>query len=136
MKRLFAIILFLLIPIAVYAQATATQFQDVRVQQTAVIASGGTSTGVIDLGGTMLIGIQMPSSFTGPSLKFQAATSSGATMQTLADGTGSDISKTISAAKYLALDPATLRGVRFLNVVSASAEAAGRSITIFSLPAK
>jgi O-antigen ligase len=105
MNKLFALIIFLLVPIAAFAQATVYQFPDMRVQTTASIASGLSSTGAIDLGGTELVGLQMPASFSGSTVSFQAAVSSGGTMQTMVDGAGSTVTKTVAAGKYVGIDP-------------------------------
>jgi hypothetical protein len=133
--RLFILLLGLLLPAAAQA-SSATSFSDVRAQTTAAIASGGTASAEVDLGGTEIVGLVMPSSFTGTAMTFQAATATGGTFQNVADGAGSDISKTVAQGKYIAIDPTLFRGIRFVKVVSGSAEAAGRSVVIISIPAK
>ncbi len=70
--------LLLLFPAAAHASCAAS-FSDVRAQSTAVFASGTTSSGEVDLGGTEIVGLVMPSSFTGTALSFQAATATGGT---------------------------------------------------------
>jgi len=116
--------------------ATAVSFQDSRSQVTATFASGDTVSAEIDLGGTMPVGIQMPAAFTGTTMKFFVATAGGGTFQSAADGAGADISKTVAASRYIALDPTLLRGFRYIKLISGTAETAGRTVTVFTIPAR
>lgn len=113
---------------------TATSFTDVRVQIATTIANSTTTSGEIDLGGTQLVGIQLPATMTGTAMTFTAALVSGGTYQAVQDGTGSAISKTISGGKYIGIDPTLFRGVRFIKLVSGSSEGADRAITVISIP--
>jgi hypothetical protein len=133
--RFLVLLLSLFLPVAAHA-SSAGSFTDVRAQTTAVFASGTASSAEVDLGGTEIVGLQMPATFTGSAMTFQAATASGGTFQTVADGAGTDVSKTVAGGKYVAIDPTLFRGVRFVKLVSGATEAAGRTITIFSIPAK
>lgn len=135
MKRLLALLAILALPAPALA-STATSFTDTRVQITATIASGQTTSAEVDLGGTNIVGLQMPASFTSTSLKFLVSTASGGTYQNLADGAGSDVSKTVAGGKYIGIDPTLFRGVRYVKLVSGSSEGADRQIVIFSTPAK
>jgi len=98
------------------------------------IANGQTTSTAIDLSGASLVGIQMPAAFTGTSISFQVATSVGGTYQTMIDASGSTISKTISASKYLVIDPAEFAGVQFFKIVSGSSEGASRDLTLVARP--
>ena len=135
MRLLF--LLLILLPYAAQA-VTATSFTDTRAQTSTAIVSGTTTSAEIDLGGTQIVGLQMPTSFTGTAMTFQASQPPirRLSFQTLADGAGNDISKTVAASKYIAIDPTLFRGIRFVKLVSGTTEGAGRTIVIFSIPAK
>jgi hypothetical protein len=134
MRILLLLLIFL--PAIATAAPTATVFSDSRAQTSAVIASGDTASGEVDLGGTVIVGLQIPTAFTGTTLKFSVSTASGGTFQTLTDGAGNDVSKTIASSKYVGIDPTLLRGMRFVKVVSGSTEPAARTVVVFSIPAK
>lgn len=94
------------------------------------IASSGTDSTEVDLQGMTLCGFYMPAAFTGTAMTFKAASSSGGTFLPVEDGFGVTISKTVSASKYIKVDPVDFSGVRFLKLVSGSAEGAERTITL------
>ena len=71
---------------------------------TSNITSGGNTSDEIDLSGTTLCGIYMPSAFTGTGLSFLASTTTGGTFVSVRDGAGSAIVKTVA--------PSQLRAVR------------------------
>jgi hypothetical protein len=134
MRFLLALLLFL--PALAFAAPNPTYYTDSHAQTTVVLASGGTTSAEIDLGGTMLVGLQMPSTFTGTSVTFTVANASGGTFQTMKDGAGNSVSKTVAASQYIAIDPTLFRGVRFCKIVSGSTEGADRTITVYSVPVK
>jgi hypothetical protein len=127
--------LLLLLPSTALA-ATAGSFTDTRAQTSVAIVSGATTSAEADLGGTQIVGLQLPTAFTGTTVKFSVATGTGGTFQTLTDGAGADVSKTIASAKYVGIDPTLFRGVRFVKLVSGATEPADRTVTIISTPAK
>lgn len=101
---------------------------------TTIIAASGTTSAEIDLSGTTLCGIYIPSAFTGTSISFQAATVSGGTFVSVRDGAGNAVSKTVAPSQYIKLDPTDFVGVRYLKVVSGSTEAAARTLTLAARP--
>ena len=66
---------------------------------TATIASGQTTSGEIDLHGTSLAGVIMPSAFTGANLGVQVSNVSGGTFSTLTDGAGNTFELPVAASK-------------------------------------
>jgi len=103
----------------------------------AAIPSGQTTSQEIDLSGNALCGFFFPSAFTGATLKITAATMSGGTFETVqADELGSgDYTITVTASKYVPItNLAIIAGLRFIKLVSASSEAAARSITLVVRP--
>ena len=94
-----------------------------------VIDSSETTSAEVDCRGMTLCGVYMPAAFTGTALSFEAS-ADGTTFVSVEDGDGSAVSKTVSASKYIKLDPADFAGVRFIKVVSGSTESAERTLTL------
>jgi hypothetical protein len=113
---------------------TVSDFQSVINSISASIPSSGTTTPAIDLGGTSLVGIQLPAAFTGTSISFTVATTLSGTYQGVIDGSGTALSKTIAAGKYLMLDPSEFAGIQFLKIVSSATEAAQRDLILITRP--
>lgn len=108
-----------------------SQFEPVvAYNQTAVIANSASESGVVDLSGATLCGLIMPAAFDGTTLTFSSSTSATGTFQNLYDANGNQISATIAASRNIALNPADFAGVRYLKIISNSAESAERTITI------
>lgn len=113
---------------------SVAEFSPFLAVTTATIANGQTTSSAIDLSGTTLVGIQLPASFTGTSLTFQAATTAGGTYQTVIDGSGTTISRAISQGRYLTLNPIDFAGIQFLKVVSSASEGGQRNLELISRP--
>ena len=112
----------------------STDYPSVVTVTSATIANGAAASSAIDLSGTTLTGIQMPGAFTGASVTFQVATSLTGTYQTLIGSSGSALTATVSASKYLALNPADFAGVQFVKIVSSANEGGARTLEISSRP--
>lgn len=112
----------------------ASEFPSYQSIVSAVISSGQNASAAVDLVGTTLVGIQLPATFTGTSLTFQMATSAGGTYQTMIDGSGTTLTKTIVQGRYLLLDPAEFAGVQFLKVLSGATEGAARTLELVTRP--
>lgn len=113
---------------------STTDFQSIINTTTASISASGTTSAAVDLSGTTLAGIQMPATFTGTSISFQAATSLGGTYQTVIDGSGSTLSKNVSQGKYLILDPSEFASLQFIKIVSSATEGSQRDLVLVSRP--
>ena len=111
-----------------------SEYQSVIMNVTATIAASGTTSAAVDIGGTTLLGIQLPAAFTGTAISFQAATSLGGVYQTVIDGSGTTLSKTVAQGRYLILDPSEFAGFQFLKIVSGSTEAAQRDLVLVCRP--
>ena len=103
-------------------------------QSTAVdvtIANGQTTSGAADLShGSTLIAISMPAAFTGTALTFTGCDTSDGTFKALYDSTGTAVTATCAASRYIVLDAALFAGVPYLKVVSGSAEGAARTVRL------
>lgn len=87
--------------------------------ETVTIAGSATTSGELDLTSKTLCGVTLDSGFDGTSLGFTVATTSGGTFVTLHDGSA-DVSKTVAASRYIALDPSLFAGVRYMKFVAGS----------------
>ncbi len=96
----------------------------------AVIASSGTKTAAVHLGGMALCGIQFPATFTGTTVTFEASFD-GVTFVALKSTTsGSALSYTVAQGTFAAIDPKDFQGVNYLKVVSGSTEGAARTLQL------
>jgi len=114
-------------------QFSAVNSYDLAAQ----ISSGQTTSQEIDLSGNTLCGFFFPSAFTGASLTIMATTVSGGTYQTVeVDEFGSgDYTITVTANKFVPVtNLAIIAGLRFIKLVSASSEAANRTIQLVVRP--
>ena len=118
---------------------SASNFQPVVAYETVTIATSGTVSGAIDLHGCTPVGIFLPSTFDGTTIKFQAATTLDGTYVAVEDGAGTpaEITLTASAAsKYIAISAAIqeqLRGIRFLKLVAGSTQTSTDTIITLAL---
>lgn len=96
----------------------------------AVIAAAGTTSAAVNLGGMTLVGLLMPSTFVGTTVKFQAAEALAGTYRLVTDGAGSDYSLTVAVNKFVPVDPTKMAGVRYLKLVSGSTETGGATVVL------
>jgi len=97
--------------------------------KTATIANGGTVSDAIDLEGRGLTAMVMPAAFTGTTITFQGSVD-GVTYQALYNASNSAVSMTVAASRTYLFTPGDFSGIRYLKVVSGSAEGAARSILL------
>lgn len=103
----------------------------------AITLSGATLTGgaqaaspVIDMHGFSLAGILLPATFTSTTLTFTASVD-GTNFYALKSTTsGSALSYTVAQGTYAAIDPVAFYGIRYLKIVTGSAEGATRTLTL------
>jgi hypothetical protein len=97
------------------------------------IANGLTTSGALDLADNTLLGIMMPAAFTGTTLTFTAS-ADGVTYAALYDSTGAAVSVTVSTSRYIYIDPVIFAGVRYVKIVSGSAESGARTLALVVRP--
>lgn len=95
------------------------------------IASGGSLSSAVALGGKVLVGLVMPSGWTSADITFQASHDGGTTFGELvtSDFAAADAIAAVqihspAASDFIAFDPAKLRGVQSLKVRSGTSGAA------------
>ena len=95
----------------------------------ATIANGQTTSAAIICNGLALVGIQLPTTFTGTTLTFQGSMD-GTTFQTIKSTTsGTSLSYTVAQATYVAIDPTPFQGLKALKLVSGASEGGARAFT-------
>lgn len=92
------------------------------------IANGVQVSSVIDQSSMTLIGVKVPSAFTGTTITFQMCDTSGGTYVDVYNSAG-QVSYTVAPSRYVAINPADLQGCAFLKIKSGTAEGAARTLT-------
>ena len=98
----------------------------------ATIANAGTATPTITLeAGRSPLAVEIPSAFTGTTLTFKSsATAAGTPVPVYYESTLYSV--TVAASRHVALNPNAFAGVKYLQIVSGSAEAAARDLILVS----
>jgi hypothetical protein len=102
---------------------------NISYDTTATIASGASTSAAVDLNGYTLVGLVMPSAFTGTTMTFTMSPNDG-TYVSITNAGGTALSATVAASKCILFTPGDFVGVRFIKLVSGSSEGAGRTITL------
>jgi hypothetical protein len=102
---------------------------NITYETTVTIASGATTSGAVDLLGMVLVGIIMPSAFTGTSITFQASPDNS-TFTAVYNSAGTQLTATVSTSRTILFSPGDFVGVRNLKLVSGSTEGGSRIITL------
>jgi hypothetical protein len=89
----------------------------------ATIAASGSVSDDVNLGGRVLVGIEMPTAWTAASITFQASFD-GTNFFDVYDGAGSEVSGTAGASQFITMNPATLYGIKVIRVRSGTSAAA------------
>lgn len=115
----------------------ATVISEAVERKTAVIASGESLSGAVDLGGRKLVAIVMPAEWTAAGMTFQASPD-GVTYYNVYDG-ATERSLSVAASYYSALNIADWVGIRWVKVRSGTAgsavnQGAERTITLVVQP--
>ena len=107
-------------------------------------ASEAVTDEYVDLHGLLLCGIHMPDTWTTANITFQGAPSQGAstgstdepdTFNDMYDASGTEVTVTAAASRYINLDPASYAGARFLKIRSGTTgtpvnQAAARTVVL------
>lgn len=88
---------------------------------TGQIAAGQSLSAQIDIGSKSLVGLQIPANWTTASLSFQVSADGGTTWNELTSSAGGAFaigSLANGTARYVAIDPTTLRGAQSIKLRS------------------
>ena len=83
----------------------------------------------LDMRGKTLVGLIMPAALTSTAITFTASETADGTFTALYDTSGTEISITVAASRYILIDPVDFASIRFLKIVMGSGEAEDRTIT-------
>jgi len=103
------------------------------VTQTANIASGGTTSQALRLGGKMVVGLIMPAAFTGVAITFTVCDTVGGSYVPCYDSDNNAVSVTVAASRAYGLSGAeadALAPFPYVKLVSGSAEGAARAVLV------
>ena len=89
----------------------------------ATIANGAALSGQVNLGNRLLVGIQMPATWTAASLTFQVSPDGGTTWLELYSTAGTEQTFTVAASQFIQIDPTQWRGINCIKVRSGTAGA-------------
>lgn len=101
---------------------------------TITIASNTTTSAVVDLGASALLGIEVPAALDGTTLALHGASTSGGTYGAIRDADGVAVSITTAAGYKHYLDPAITAGWPYIKIVTGTVQTADRSFTLLVRP--
>ncbi len=114
------------------APATAQYQPNDAYDTTATVAATGTTSGAVDLSGTDLVGIFVPSTFDGTTITITASTAIDGTFVAVQDGDGSTFTLTTTASRYVPVkNLALISGLRYIKLVAGSTQ--NTTDTVFTL---
>ena len=101
---------------------------------TATIANGVALAGAVELGGSALVGIQMPAAWTAANLTAQISVD-GTTYQDMYDDEGNEVTITAAASRFIQLIPSEWAGVHYIKLRSGTTgtpvnQGAARTLTL------
>lgn len=97
--------------------------------ESVTIESGQTESEGVNCLGTVLTGIQAPAVMTGTSFTFKVS-DDGVTYIDYYNTAGNQLTTAVNAGKWTGIKPVDFAGVQWVKLVSSSAEAAQREITL------
>ena len=105
--------------------------KNLRLDSTVTIANGGTVSTTLTLEGSRIpLALITPAALTGTTFTFKASNDNATFYPVYLES--SSYSVTVSTSRHIALDRRAMEGVRYLQVVSGSAEGAARTIGVIS----
>jgi hypothetical protein len=105
--------------------------RNLQLTSKVTIASSGTVSSSLTLeGGRTVFALRTPTALTGTTFTFQASDDAN-NFYDLYNGS-TQYSVTVAASRFIALNTEVMAGVRYLKVVSNSAEAASRDIIVIN----
>lgn len=132
MKKFLLLACLALLPGAAIA-ATASQFNpNDSYDVTATVTVDTATSAAVDLYGTDLAGIFIPSTFDGTTITFTASATLGGTYVAVQDGAGNALTLTTTASRYVPISNlAQISGLRFIKLVCGTTQTT--TDTVFTL---
>jgi len=104
--------------------------KNLRLTDTVVIANGGTVSTTLTLENRIPLALVLPAALTGTAITFKASCDNSTFNPVYYESTS--YSLTVSTSRHVALNRLAFEGVKYLQVVSGSAEGAARTIGVIS----
>ena len=105
--------------------------KNLRLTDTVVIANGGTVSTTLTLENSRIpLALVLPAALTGTAITFKASTDNATFNPVYYESTS--YSLTVSTSRHVSLNRLVFEGVKYLQVVSGSAEGAARTIGVIS----
>lgn len=101
--------------------------------KTATIANAGTTSGVVELGASTVLGIEMPATVTGTTLTLHGASTSGGTYAVLRDYADAALAITTASGHRHYIEPYITAGWPYIKVVL-SAQSQETIVTLICRP--
>lgn len=112
----------------------SSKFQSAREKTTLTIPAGSSTSNSYELGGTHLIGILMPATFTGTKLTIKGSIDGTNFYEVYGSDSGTAKEIKVSAGKFIAIENNYDNPFNFIQLVSNSTEASDRILTIICHP--
>lgn len=94
-----------------------TPVQNIIEPIPATIAASGSVSDDVNMGGRVLVGIEMPAAWTAASITFQASFD-GTNFFDVYDNLGVEVGATAVASRFIAMNPTALYGIKYIRVRS------------------
>ena len=107
---------------------TNTEIQYTYKQAVITVATSTTISSAVDTEGMIPCGIVTPGTLTGTSITFQGSIDGVTFVPIYKDGAAYSI--TVAASQYVYVNPLVFLGLRYIKLVSGSAEAANRTLWV------
>jgi len=105
--------------------------KNLSLTDTVVIAISGTTSTTLTLQGSRVpLALVLPAALTGTTITFKASNDNATFYPIYYESTSYSV--TVSTSRHVALDRRAFEGVRYLQLVSGSAESAARTIGVIS----
>lgn len=102
-----------------FTSMVAAPLGQIAPNKPVVVADGQTKSAAFATNGMALVGIAIPSSFEGTTLTFESGDALAGTFSPIYNSAG-QVSYTVAASRYIAIDPKDFHGVLFLKLVVSS----------------
>jgi len=99
--------------------------------QSVTIASGGTTSEVVNLNGFGMVGIILPAALTSTSMTFTGS-QDNVTYSALYNVAGTQLAITVATSRIVLFSPGDFVGINYLKLIAGSAEGADRVIQVIS----
>jgi hypothetical protein len=114
---------------------SATNYQsNLCFDKTLTILDGQTASNAIDLIGTYLVALIIPTGFDGSTLAIQGAASLDGTYYNAYNTSGTQLVPVVAASRYIPFVPSDTASIRFLKLIAGTSQTGDITITLVTRP--